>query len=60
MTTILWVCALAGLAIIVGAIFLWRRGALTVDPDKAEAALGDFAGDSKRDAQKWWQKWRSK
>jgi hypothetical protein len=45
---------LAGAGVVAGvAAFLWRRGALALDRDKAKAGVDSVMGDIQRDVHNW-------
>jgi hypothetical protein len=53
MNTLLFLLAVGGVLVVVGAIFLYRRGALSIDRERAAQGVKDFAGDTKEDLSKW-------
>jgi len=53
MENIVWMMLVVCVVVIGGAAFLWRRGALSIDKDKAKGAVDDFVADTKKDVSKW-------
>jgi len=53
MENIVWMLLAVCVVVIGGAAFLWRRGALSFDKDKAESAVDNFMADTKKDVSKW-------
>ncbi len=52
-TAVMWAIVIGLAGVVAGVVVLYRRGALTIDREKAKEAVKDIAQDTARDISKF-------